>query len=235
MSWQTILADHLDRWEGLRLEAYRDQGGVWTIGWGHTGPDVKPGMTITRERARELLAADVGWAANAWDSTVKVPANDKMKAAGVSLIFNIGSGGWKSSTALRRLNAGDYEGAAEAMTRWKKVTVNGQKIVSNGLVQRREHERRLFMEGVAELVGDQPSEAPMPTPRPGEAEGGEQKSIASSKTAAGAVTGMAGAAATVAQGFAYIDWRVAVPLILVIGALGFIFINRWLEAQKGEH
>jgi len=48
--------------EGLRLVAYQDSVGVWTIGYGHTGPDVRVGLTITEEQAAILLAADVAWA-----------------------------------------------------------------------------------------------------------------------------------------------------------------------------
>lgn len=235
MSWHTILADHIDRWEGLRLKAYRDQGGVWTIGWGHTGDDVHEGMTITRAEAEALLAHDIGWAARAVDNTVTVPINDKMKAALASMIFNIGAGGWRSSTALRRLNAGDYEGCAEAMTRWNKVTVNGRKITSAGLVNRREHERALFMEGYRGLAGVSRVGAPMPPSRPGGAKGGEAKKLTESKTAIASAAGAATAGAPLVSSLSYLDWRVAVPLILIVAVFGFLFVNRWLEAKKGEH
>jgi len=56
--------EHLKRWEGLRLQAYQDVKGIWTIGYGHTSaagkPFVQKGMTITAREAEEMLARDLG-------------------------------------------------------------------------------------------------------------------------------------------------------------------------------
>ena len=49
----------IKKFEGLRLTAYQDMVGVWTIGYGHTGPDVKPGLTITQQQADQLLINDL--------------------------------------------------------------------------------------------------------------------------------------------------------------------------------
>lgn len=141
----SLAVDFIKEAEGLRLEAYQDSAGVWTIGYGHTGNDVKRGMAIEAERAEVLLARDIAWAVDEVDHSVTVPLTTEQDAALVSLVFNIGSGAFRSSTVLRRLNAGDYEGAAEAILMWNKITRGGKKVVSKGLVNRRERERALFI------------------------------------------------------------------------------------------
>ncbi len=58
------------QFEGLELKAYQDSVGVWTIGYGHTGTDVKPGLVITEAQASVLLAADVAWAVTCVNKSV---------------------------------------------------------------------------------------------------------------------------------------------------------------------
>jgi len=135
-----INLDLIKEFEGCELSSYRCQAGVLTIGYGHTGPDVGEGMTITQQKADELLQHDAAWVEKAIKHTVNVPLTDGQEAAIASLVFNIGAGAWRSSTALKRLNAGDYAGCAEAMQWWNKA--DGR--VSKGLVRRRETEAKLF-------------------------------------------------------------------------------------------
>jgi lysozyme len=144
----------LKRHEGLRLKAYRDVAGVWTIGYGHTGPDVHDGLVITGEQAEQLLLADVREAQDAL-SLVTVPLTDAQKDALTSFIFNVGVGAFKGSTLLRKLNAGDYLGAADEFPRWNKA---GGRVVA-GLSKRRADERHLFM-----FDQPKPQVAPMPLP-----------------------------------------------------------------------
>jgi lysozyme len=63
----------------------------------------------------------------------------------VSFVYNVGAGAFENSTLLEKLNAGDYRGAFDEFERWNKVTVNGEKIVSSGLVKRRRREQELFL------------------------------------------------------------------------------------------
>ena len=133
----SIAIDLLKKFEGLRLTAYLDSAGVWTIGYGHTGIDVYEGLDITEEEAGFLLETDFAWATRAVRRSVRAPLTQEQRAALISLTFNIGSSAWKSSTVLRRLNAENYEGAADAILMWNKITVDGKKIVSRGLTNRR--------------------------------------------------------------------------------------------------
>lgn len=219
------LADHLREFEGLRLVAYQDVAGVWTIGYGHTGPDVRKGLTITRDRAEDLLYRDLAWVRAEIEESVKVPLKAHQEDALSSLIFNIGASAWRKSTVLRRLNAGDYAGAAEAIAMWNKARVNGKLTVVPGLVRRREAERTMF-------VGDLPDDG---EPMPQAVEGGEAKPMTKSNTIWASLAASGGLIATVIETIGQMDWRVAVPLIVVGGALGYIVVNRVLESRRGEH
>lgn len=132
-------------WEGLELEAYQDIADIWTIGYGHTGPEVTAGMKVTEEQARSLLEADLEYFERGLNQVIRGEVNQNQFDALVSLTYNIGLGAFRSSTVLKRLNKGDYEGAAEAITWWNKATINGQLTVVNGLTNRRTDERKLFL------------------------------------------------------------------------------------------
>ena len=127
--------------EGLRLNAYQDSGGVWTIGYGHTGKDVKRGMTITQEQANDLLKKDVQWAVDCVNKAVTQAVNQNQFDAMVDFTFNVGCGAFRGSTLLRKFNAGDSAGAAEEFLRWKFV--KGVEVV--GLLRRRQADRTLFL------------------------------------------------------------------------------------------
>jgi len=135
--------------EGLRTTAYRDGGGVLTIGYGHTSaagaPTVKAGMKISEPEAVEILRRDVGLFEKAVAKMVKVPLTENQFGALVSFTFNLGEDQVGSSTLIRKLNAGDYAGAAEQFDRW--IYDNGK--VEKGLVRRRAAERALFEKGGA--------------------------------------------------------------------------------------
>jgi len=110
--------------EGVRLKAYLDSVGVLTIGIGHTTaagpPRVTKGMTITRAECDEIFARDLVKYEDAVDAAVKVPVSQGEFDALVSLCYNIGQGGFKGSTIVKRLNAGDRDGAAAAFMMWRK-------------------------------------------------------------------------------------------------------------------
>jgi lysozyme len=134
--------DLIQRFESCRFQAYQDEKGVWTIGWGHTGPDVHEGDRITEDRADELLDCDLDWAERAVRHNVSVIINQHEFDALVSLVFNIGPSAFSSSTLLRLLNSREPRApiAAEFM-RWVKI---GDK-VSEGLRLRRAAEMEWFL------------------------------------------------------------------------------------------
>ena len=126
--------------EGLRLVSYRDSGGVYTIGWGHT-QGVQRGMVINLARANSYLLGDIAIFEDAINKLVTVPLTCNQFSALVSFVFNIGIGAFKRSTLLKKLNLGDYIGASEQFKRWNKD--NGK--VYQGLVTRRKEEMNLFL------------------------------------------------------------------------------------------
>lgn len=128
-----------ERFESCRLEAYQDQVGVWTIGWGHT-KGVYEGMTCTAEQALQWLIQDTLAAATAVNVLVNVPVTQDEFDALTDFIFNLGAMAFASSTMLRLLNAGDYEGAAGQFERWDHA--GGVEVA--GLLRRRKEEEDLF-------------------------------------------------------------------------------------------
>lgn len=126
--------------EGLRLKAYQDSVGVWTIGYGTTS-SVQPGMVITQAQAEEFLRRDLRRFEQAVNDLVKVPLTTDQFAALVSFTYNVGEGALESSTLLRLLNQKDYQGAADQFLRWDKA--GGQSLP--GLTRRRRAERALFL------------------------------------------------------------------------------------------
>ncbi len=126
--------------EGVRLEAYRDAVGILTIGFGHTGPDVYAGLTITQDDAEELLRRDVRCAALGVKACVSVPLSQHQFDALVDFTFNCGIEALRTSTLLRKLNAGDYAGADAEFKKWDHA---GGKVLP-GLTKRRAAEAALF-------------------------------------------------------------------------------------------
>jgi lysozyme len=132
----------IEAFEGCVLKPYKDIAGLWTIGIGHL---IKPSETftsITRKDAEFLLAADLKEAENAVDELVTVPLNQNQFDALVSFTFNLGAERLRTSTLLRKLNAGDYGAAADEFLRWSK----SKGVVVAGLKRRRAAERSLFCE-----------------------------------------------------------------------------------------
>lgn len=135
--------------EGNVLTAYQDSVGVLTIGVGHTSaagpPTVKKGMKITAAESDEILSRDLAGVEADVNKLVKVPLSQSQFDALVSLVFNIGGTSFRKSTLLRKLNAGDYAGAADQFRVWDMGTVNGKKVRIKGLTTRRADERKLFL------------------------------------------------------------------------------------------
>lgn len=137
--------DLIKRFEGLELEAYQDIAGIWTIGYGHTGPEVEAGMRISEREAEALLRKDLRSREKAVDDLSSVPLNQNEFDALVSFVYNVGMEAFRGSTARKRLNRGDRFGAAEALTWWNKATIGGVLRMVSGLTRRRAAERALFL------------------------------------------------------------------------------------------
>ena len=131
--------------EGLRLVAYLDSVGVWTIGYGDTGPDVVKGLVITKAQAEGRLRGRLREFEGYVNRLVKVKLTQNQFDALVSLVYNIGPTNFSTSTLLRKLNASDYLGAADQFPVWNKGRVDGKLVVINGLTNRRREERELFL------------------------------------------------------------------------------------------
>jgi lysozyme len=142
----------------VNLDPYVCPANVWTIGWGHSITYNGRHLTISNdpvgdlarmlypgginmEQAEALLFSDTTRFALQVDKTVKVSLTDNQFSALVSFVFNVGIGNFMASTLLKRLNNGDYLGAADELPKWRRA--NGK--ILNGLVLRRSAERELFL------------------------------------------------------------------------------------------
>jgi len=116
----------LKTWEGCRLSAYPDPasgGAPWTIGYGHTGAEVVPGLTITQQQAEAWLQSDAAEAASAVDRLLRsVAMTPRQRDALISFCFNVGAGAMERSTLRKRLLAGEAPAVviAQELPRWCK-------------------------------------------------------------------------------------------------------------------
>lgn len=124
--------DMIRSFEGLRLEAYQDAVGVWTIGYGHTA-SVKRGDVWTRDKAETVLIGEVDDFGERVEALLRVPVTQPQFDALVSLAYNIGLGAFGKSTLVRKLNDHDRVGAAAQFTVWNKA---GGELNSGLLVRR---------------------------------------------------------------------------------------------------
>lgn len=208
--------------EGLRLEAYVDAVGATTIGYGHTGTEhAFIGNTITKKKAIELLRLDLRDSEKAVNSLVKVELTQDQFDALSSLVFNIGTGNFRKSTLLKKLNQGDYLGAADEFLKWRK---GGGKVLP-GLVTRRAKERAMFLEGTEIQETEDEFESNI------EADAPEKPSVASSKpiqslAATGVAGTLAGAAEMAAPLAEYSDYLKILWIILVLAGIGYFIWKR---------
>lgn len=197
----------LKQWEGLKTKAYKDAGGVWTIGYGHTAtagePKPRAGMVITAAEAERILLKDLTQYEAAIENNVKVELNDNQFAALVSFVYNIPLASFKKSTLLKKLNAGNYDAVPTELMKW--VNVNHKK--NQGLVNRRQAEGYLWMEGAYVTSKDVVPEQ-------------KKENLFSRKETALSVGGMATGLTGFATGSGPVQWALAA--VLVIGA-AFVF------------
>lgn len=129
----------IKRFEGLRLKAYKCPAGVWTVGYGSTGPHVKPDTVITADEAERLLLDDLVRFEQGVALQCQI-ATDNQFAALVAFAFNVGLEALRTSTLRRMHNEGNYAGAAGQFGRWNK----GGGRVLPGLIKRRAAEAALY-------------------------------------------------------------------------------------------
>lgn len=134
----------IKKYEGLRLNAYKDPAGILTIGYGHT-KTVKPGMTINDEMAELLLKIDLMDAENAVRYLVDIELSQNQFDALVSFVFNVGRRNFERSTLLKRLNENKILEAGEEFMKWTKARQPGGLKELPGLVKRRAEEKALFL------------------------------------------------------------------------------------------
>jgi lysozyme len=209
--------DLVKRFEGLRLTSYKDPVGIWTIGYGTTtragvGVTVGPNMTITEEQAEGYLRKALDkFALRISGGFTRTPTSNQFSAM-LSLAYNIGPGAFLKSTCLKRFNAGDIDGAAEALTWFNKA---GGKVL-NGLVRRRAAERELFL-------ADDVSVIETPT-----ADG--EKPLWKSTTLQGATA----AGGTVLAAMAQMDWRAQIVLAVALAGIGWMAWRRIDRYRNGD-
>lgn len=153
----------IKKWEGCRLTAYPDPGTFgepWTIGYGHTSaagePMVKKGMKITQQEADDILVRDlVKYESAVMKALTVLPTQNQFDAM-VSLCYNIGPGAFAGSSVVKKFNASNISGAADAFRLWNKA---GGRVMQ-GLVNRREDERKHFLRTAVRPV------EPLPPPPP---------------------------------------------------------------------
>lgn len=158
--------DLITRWEGCKLTAYLDGGGVWTIGYGHTSaagaPEVKRGLKITFQDAKDIFVRDIVKYETAVDKAINRPMTQGQFDAMVSLCYNIGPGAFAGSTLVRKFNAGDVAGAKRAFGSWIKD--NGK--VVKGLQNRRADEQNHFDLPIPTMTVQSIPHSPAPTVHP---------------------------------------------------------------------
>ena len=137
-----------ERFEGCRLVAYPDPGSggdPWTIGYGHTGPEVVEGLQITQDQAEQYLAQDIKQAEANVNAVVHVELTQEEFDALVDFAFNCGCRNLDSSTLMKKLNAGDYDGASHEFIKWDMAAGHHM----SGLLKRREAETAMFISKLA--------------------------------------------------------------------------------------
>jgi lysozyme len=135
----------IKEFEGVKLDAYQDVAGIWTIGYGHI-KGVTPGMHISAEEAEQTLQDDLGGTEAAVDDATKGGATtDNQFAAMVAFAFNVGTANFRQSTLLKDHLVSKYPDAGDAFLLWNKARVYGVLQPVAGLTRRRTAERELYL------------------------------------------------------------------------------------------
>lgn len=215
----------LRAFEGFRAQSYRDVGGVWTIGYGHTGragpPAVTPQSRMTEPEARQLLAEEAETFATSVRAMLTRELTGDQFSALVSFAFNVGQANFRRSSVLKAANAGDDAAVARRLSLWVKA---GGKVWP-GLVRRRAAEAALYLSGVEGRGG------PVQVPRGKPLSQSTTSLAAGASAAAGTVAALAGSVRQIADAFS--SPHVTVVLILcIILAFGWILRERWRKSVE---
>lgn len=129
----------IKQFEGFRSEAYLCPAKIWTVGYGTT-KNVHQGMVVTEGQAETFLFDDVKIFEKTINECVIVPLTQNQFDALVCFVYNVGPGNFKSSTLMKKLNAGEYSAVPSELEKWNK---GGGKVLP-GLVKRRQAEANLW-------------------------------------------------------------------------------------------
>lgn len=215
------VADLIKKLEGLRLEAYTDEGGIYTIGYGHTkamgDPNPEEVKKITLKEAENILHQDIQVIYN--DLEKNIPAKvfklltDGELVAIISFVFNLGLTAFYNSTLYKYILAGDKEKASREFRRWTKIKVNGKYKDSEGLIKRRNIEMEKFNEyDLGNLNEDS----------------NLKKSIPHIIGSFGSSSMLIGLLNSV-KGSHTLEIFIGLPLGLLIGFFGFKLLNIWMK------
>lgn len=134
----------IKEFEGFRATAYICPAGVVTVGYGTTRIHDKPiqlGITITTDEADIFLEEDLKTFEDVVNQSVSVEIFQNQFDALVAFVYNVGAGNFKKSTLLKKVNAGQFDVAANEFLKWNKAAGK----VLRGLTRRRTAERELFL------------------------------------------------------------------------------------------
>lgn len=141
-----VLISLIKEFEGCKLKAYKCPAGVWTVGWGATGPDIKEGTVWSQQYADAMLRK---MANNVLDEALHESPRLRnetpgRQAAVASFIYNLGIGNYRKSSFKRLVDAGDFNEAKHSLLKWNKARVNGKLVELKGLTRRRQAEADLL-------------------------------------------------------------------------------------------
>lgn len=211
--WEAFIPFAYDDFDPPKSRRKIKQGdrinGTLTIGYGHTGADVRPGMTVTEDQATELLRKDVGSAERAIARHVKVELNQNEYDALVSFVFNVGEGNFQGSTLLKKLNQGRHDEVPGEMMKW--INSKGKKMT--GLVNRRSAEAGLWSKGA--FIQSSGTEPERQTP-----------SLINSTNVTAATSVVTALGTGFFQGNGPIQIAFAVVLVLAVAFAGYLYLKK---------
>lgn len=242
----------IKKWEGWYPKAYKDPVGVWTIGWGTTGAEARPGRTITKKQGEEFLRGDLKNDEETVKRLVKVPLNQYEFDSLVSFVYNVGSGNLARSTLLKLLNRGNKQAAAGQFIRWNKARSRetNEWLTLDGLTNRRKDEAALFlrdptddfkiedlnMESQKPLENPQDHEATVSTEAPTEHPAPWTEVIKNTDTFKGVTSAVTGVLVALTQLFDPIkDNPVAASgLAVALAAMIYVLFIKKRDTQEGR-
>lgn len=149
MSVPQQAVDLIKDFEGFQSQAYKDIVGIWTVGYGFTGEDVKEGVRITPDQADQMLKDRLKYYARSVQQACTLTPSPFQLGAMTSLAYNVGVGNFQKSTLLKRHNSGQHEAAADQFLVWNKARISGVLQEVAGLTRRRVAERAMYIEGTS--------------------------------------------------------------------------------------